>query len=393
MRIAISGCGITGTAVAFFLAKAGHDVVLFEQAPQCQPVGAGILLQPSGQAVLKEMDLLEDVESCSARLVGMSARLTSGRDLVNLNYDALDPGFYGLGVHRGRLFERLLKACQTEGAQVVNSAIVSGFTTHQSSGGESTIEITTAESSESYGKFDFLIAADGSRSSLRKACEIPTRIVDYDYAALWLTGQSKQQPDRLVQTVKGSQILIGMLPIGQNEFSYFWGLPVPTRDSTPTDQLGDFESWREEAIRLCPGSSDLLLSLEDFSPFTFAKYRHVHMKSCYAGKVIFLGDAAHATSPHLGQGANLGLEDALCFARILAAESTLESTFRKYAQTRRRKIRYYQQLTRILSPFFQSRGTLKAFARDVALPWLPYLPFVRKQMLRTLCGTKNGWLA
>ena len=54
MKIAVVGAGIAGTAVAWKLAEAGHAVTLFEQAPTCRPIGAGFLLQPSGQAVLRQ---------------------------------------------------------------------------------------------------------------------------------------------------------------------------------------------------------------------------------------------------------------------------------------------------------------------------------------------------
>ena len=95
MRIAVSGCGITGTAVAYFLAASGHEVVVFEQSRICGPVGAGLLLQPSGQAVLQEMGLLSDLEAKSQRLEGMQAIRRVGTNLwksqVRLQYQCMEP--------------------------------------------------------------------------------------------------------------------------------------------------------------------------------------------------------------------------------------------------------------------------------------------------------------
>jgi 2-polyprenyl-6-methoxyphenol hydroxylase-like FAD-dependent oxidoreductase len=61
MNIAIAGCGIAGGALAILLARAGHAVTVFERAPQPGPVGAALLLQPSGQSVLRELRLLEEI--------------------------------------------------------------------------------------------------------------------------------------------------------------------------------------------------------------------------------------------------------------------------------------------------------------------------------------------
>jgi 2-polyprenyl-6-methoxyphenol hydroxylase-like FAD-dependent oxidoreductase len=61
LRIAIVGSGTAGPAVATFLARDGHDVHLFERAPQKLPVGAGFLLQPTGLAVLNELGIRDDL--------------------------------------------------------------------------------------------------------------------------------------------------------------------------------------------------------------------------------------------------------------------------------------------------------------------------------------------
>ncbi len=117
-------------------------------------------------------------------------------------------------------------------------------------------------------------------------------------------------------------------------------------------------------------------------------------------RVIFLGDSAHATSPHLGQGVNLGLEDAICFSDCLGewtekAQSNADVfslVCQSFLKQRASKVAYYQQLTKLISPFFQSDGKLKGIVRNLFLPWLSHAPFVRHEMLRTLAGVKRGRL-
>ncbi len=391
MKIAISGCGITGAAAAFFLSKAGHDVTIFEQARKCGPVGAGIMLQPSGQFVMERMGLLDEIASTSQRLDGMTAMRSCGKRLVQLRYNVLGNDLCAYGVHRGRLFQLLFEACQEVGTKVVNGARVIDYQRLDSTNNDSRIRLVTKkdEIGVSHGEFDFLICADGSRSHLREMSPLKSKVLEYDFAALWMTGKSDFQPNELYQLVKGTTNLVGLLPIGMGECSYFWGLPANQYKAL---RNSDFESWREQAVKLCPESESILNAEDGFERFTFSGYRHVTMKSYVGNRIVFMGDAAHATSPHLGQGVNLGLEDAECFSNCLNEVGDFERASKKYNRLRKRKLRYYQQLTRMLTPFFQSHGRVKGNARNLALPWLPVIPYVRTQMLKTLCGTKKGWL-
>ena len=70
------------------------------------------------------MGLLESLAECSKRLGGMVAQLTTGQTLVELRYDWLEPQMFGLGVHRGRMFDLLLNACRKQGVKIVNNARV-----------------------------------------------------------------------------------------------------------------------------------------------------------------------------------------------------------------------------------------------------------------------------
>ena len=396
MNIAVAGCGITGTAAAYFLAKAGHQVTIFEQAKQCGPVGAGIMLQPSGQAVLRSMGLLEPIESCSARLEGMTAKLVSGKNLVQLKYADLSSELYGIGAHRGRLFQLLYQACEEAGVTICTGARVCGYESLDK-GKNKKVRLlfeSPEEEPKLRGEFDFVIGADGSLSALRDhLCRqegLKSRTIEYDYAALWMTTRTEYRSDQLVQVVNGTQELVGILPIGPDECSFFWGLKA---DEHQQLILASFSDWRDSALRTCPEAEPLLADKMGFEEFTFARYRHVKTNRPHGARAILLGDAAHATSPHLGQGANLGLEDAALFAEALAETGNeFHNACLLFAKRRSRQVRFYQSLTRILTPFFQSRGTWKGVARNLFLPWFPTIPFVRRQMLRTLCGLKKGWL-
>ena len=142
---------------------------------------------------------------------------------------------------------------------------------------------------------------------------------------------------------------------------------------------------------MCPHAAELLDSIDCFRQMTFAGYRHVRMKRWSGNKIVFLGDAAHPSSPHLGQGVNLALEDAACFADALNDTQDFQQAVACYQKLRQRKVRYYQSLTRMLTPFFQSDIPLSAACRNLGLPWFPKVPWIRRRMLQTLSGLQNGW--
>ncbi len=385
MKIAISGCGITGTATALQLANQGHDVTIFEQADECTSIGAGILISPQGQFALEKLGVLSEVLQNSEKLTGMKAQHLSGRTLVELQYHWLKPELFGLGVHRGKLFESLLRACRAAGV-----TIVTGFTTQQTEIRSDEKIALRDEHGNTSDAYDFVIATDGLRSLLRDASKIKSKVIDYQYAAMWATAPCAIQPGQLVQYVDGTRRLAGLLPIGNGHSSFFWGLRCDSYDEL---RSGSFDVWKQQVIQTCPDSESVFESIQSFDELTFARYRHVIMSRYYSDKIVFLGDAGHATSPHLGQGANLGLEDAIEFADALSQTNDFQQACKIYSKSRKRKLRFYQQLTRILTPFFQSDGFPKSPLRNLTLPWMPYLPIIRREMLRTLCGFKNGWLA
>lgn len=382
MKIGIAGCGITGTAAACFLLEQGHEVTLFEQADECGPIGAGILLQPSGQEVLKRLGLFDEIEARSAKLDGLEARLASGRQLVRLRYGKYDRRLFGLGVHRGLLFQLLLAQCRSRAAEIRLSSRVVGF---RQDGDGSQLLLEGDEETEA---FDFLIAADGSRSQLRSVSGIRFREHEYDYAALWMTGPLEAIEDRLYQVIDGTRRLVGLLPIGDGQASFFWGLRA---DEYEALAASPFEQWQAEVVGLCPHAEELLATIDSFDQLIFTRYRHVVMPCWSNESIVFLGDAAHPTSPHLGQGVNLALEDAACFTDALADCEDFSAACDRFTQQRRAKLRYYQTVTRMLTPFFQSGSSVLAFGRDVALPLMPRLPVVGPMMVRTLCGVKRGW--
>lgn len=384
------GAGTAGSASAVLLARGGHEVTLFERVADPQPVGAGITLQPTGQAVLAALGLLGPVEERGARLERLTCRTRRGRVVVDLPYAALDPDLHGLGLHRGVLFETLLAAAQAEPGVTVRTGV--GIETLQRRGDErALVDRAGAE----HGPFDLVVVADGAVSELHDDTRLRRRVRPYPWGALWFVaddpdGALQRQVD---QVVDGARRMCGLLPTGRAPrgdrpvVSLFWSLRA---DRVEAWRARGLEAWKEEVVALHPRAAPVVAQLEAPEQVLFTQYRDVAMPRWHEPRLVFIGDAAHATSPQLGQGANLALWDALVLAECAAEARGVDDALAAYTAARRRHLDFYQFATRALTPLFQADSRLLGWARDLVFPLAGALPPIRRRMVRTMAGIDRG---
>ena len=108
-----------------------------------------------------------------------------------------------------------------------------------------------------------------------------------------------------------------------------------------------------------------------------------------------IGDAAHAMSPQLGQGANMALLDAWAFSQSLQRARKNQQIdwavlWQNYHQHRRSSIQFYQFLSRLLTPLYQSDHWWAGGLRDLVFPWMYQIPYFCKEMAITISGLKTG---
>ncbi|HEX4951116.1 MAG TPA: NAD(P)/FAD-dependent oxidoreductase [Blastocatellia bacterium] len=380
MQIAIVGFGITGAALAVLLSRRGLNVHLFEQAPDVGPVGAGILLQPAGQQVLTAMGLLDAALQQAERITEVRVRTHRGHSLVRIRYDEWQAEQCAYGLHRGRLFAALRQALD-ERVQVHLNTRIEYCKQH----GDTAL-LLDAQGNE-HGPFTWVFGCDGGNSTLRRNSQLPSHEYRYPCGALWHIGHTKRVRGHLFQATKGTQRLCGLLPTGDGECSFFWGATAPEAAAI----RADFAGWKQQALQLFPESEDILQALQTPEELIFTTWRHLSLPRVINGRMLLLGDAAFASSPHLGQGVNLGLLDAWAYDQALAQTKDWHKAAELYAQLRHSQRRFYANLTYLLSPFFQS--TIKGWGtlRDIGLPLLCATPPFRKQMVSVLTGLRKNW--
>lgn len=391
MRIGIIGCGTAGPAAAIFLARSGHAVTLLERVAEPRPVGAGLLIQPIGQAILHRLGLLDSLANLAAPVHRIHGHTHRGRTVMHLRYADLRPDLLGMGISRPALFSTLITAAQQAGATMLFGQACTSISQTDSAAFAHTADTT-------HGPFDLILVTDGARSSLRPASLI-RRDAQYPWGALWFTAPL---PDDsfdgvLDQTYRDTRQMLGFLPIGRfahgqpRSLAIFWSLPIAAAVSVRARPL---DEWKQAVKTLSPRAAPLLDHVTTWDDLALAPYHDTVLTRWHDRRVVYLGDAAHAMSPQLGMGANLALADAAILADCLAeTPANLPQALATYSNRRRATLRYYQTVSRLMTPWFQSAHSWMAPIRNFGLPIAYSLPPLRKEMLNALVGSKAGWLA
>ena len=358
--IAIAGCGPCGLAVALLLARAGERLVLFERFAEPRPIGSGLMIQPTGHAVLAQLGLIARIIREGARIDRLYG-LAGDRVALSVDYDALGTGprHFGIGIHRAALFAALHEAVLAESVEIRTGHSVTGS---HLVGERRCLEFADGRTSE---PFDLVIDAMGSGSALGK-----NDTGALDYGALWAT---LDWPDELAvprntlsQRYRQSSKMAGVLPLGRGggsreQLAFFWSLKSEDFEQW---RVAGLDAWKQEVTELWPECACLMAQIVDPDQVIFARYAHRTLARPVEEAMIHIGDAWHSASPQLGQGANMALLDAWALARALGRNARIPAALADAVAQRRRHVTVYQWLTWLATPVYQSDSRMLPYLRD-----------------------------
>jgi len=335
MKGIIIGGGIAGLTAAIALQQRGIEVKVMEAAPELQPVGAGIVMATNAMQVLQRLGLEEKISANGYELINGHVADPRWRTIskMDMDYGKKNYGIGSFAIHRGALQKVLLEQLPED--RVVVNRKVDSIT-------QDTGKVTVKFSNGSLEEADFALGADGIKSVVRQSLFGPTRY-RYSGQTCWRAAVEIQVPEKLVRGTYElwgykAGLRFGLVGIGQNLVYFFATVCAPAggsdnKQTLKEDLLKLFDTYDElpkSLIQSADVNKIIRTDIYDFAP----------IPQWHKGRVALIGDAAHATTPNLGQGGCQAVEDAYVVAKMLAQHQEPSKAFEAFQSIRFKKANY-----------------------------------------------------
>lgn len=329
-RVIVIGAGIGGLSAAHSLLRSGKEVAVFDRLPELHEVGSGLTLWVNAMRALKKLGLADVVRPRGAIVDRIENFRWDGHKFKTLPIRRIEHkyGTPSVSIHRAELQNTLAEQLP-EGVLRLGSEYT-GF--EQDATG-----VTARFADGSEERADVLVGADGIRSTVRTQL-FGAPQPRYSGYTCWRSAARLEHPKlapELYTQYYGRGSNFGIFPIGDNYWSWYG-----TKMTAPGGGAGgDGATWKREA------AEQFRNWLEPISAVIEATdERAFHRQDIYdlkpietwgEGRVVLLGDAAHATTPTLGQGGCMAIEDSVVLGRVLQSGGNVPAALRSYWEQRR----------------------------------------------------------
>jgi 2-polyprenyl-6-methoxyphenol hydroxylase-like FAD-dependent oxidoreductase len=361
-KLVIVGGGIGGLGCALALRQQGLTAEVFEQADELLEIGAGLSVWPNATRVLKQLGVLDEVLRRSEILGRLILRTWRGQVLSEIETVA-DFEVPSICIHRADLLSILQAQLPAEGIHLgvklksfeqQSDTVVATFSTGRKVEGQA------------------LVGADGINSTVRAQLLGAAKPTYRGYWA-WRGVARLTTPAEYTNTASeswGPGQRFGIEPLGGGRT--FWYATA----NAPADTLGEPSLWKDELReRFTDWHSPIPELIEATEGAAILKHEVLDrppVRRWGEGRVTLLGDAAHPTTPNLGQGACMALEDAAVLARCLARGSgEIQARLRQYERRRFRRTEFITRESRRAGQIGQLENSLAVIARSLFLKLMP----------------------
>lgn len=341
--VLVIGGGIAGPAIALFLKKAGFQPVVFEAYEGASDIGGGLQVAPNGMRVLSELGLAQSLLKAGVESAEFCFENQFGKQLACIpNGPASQYDFPAIFISRSVLHARLLNELERQQIPIHYSKRLKGIVANDNSVTAEFADGTRAEGA-------ILIGADGIHSQTRRII-FPETPAPFYTRMMVIGGFAQHSSLRPAEARLQSR---GHMIYGTNGF-FGYGYHDPSDPSTvmwwshqqraeepSKDELRliTTESLREQLIEQHRGWAEPVPAILRYAQRIL--WGPIHdlpdLKTWSKGRVVLIGDAAHAISPHAGQGVSLALEDAISVAKHLR-NLTYDAAFTRFQQDRESRV-------------------------------------------------------
>jgi 2-polyprenyl-6-methoxyphenol hydroxylase-like FAD-dependent oxidoreductase len=366
----VIGGGIGGLAAAAGLSRTGWRVTVFEQAPRFAAVGAGIALAPNAVRALDWLGVGSALRERSVATGAAGLRTASGRWLLRTTVDQLTArhGLPAFVLHRADLLQMLLDAAG--GADLRTGHRVTGITNRKNQAEVSYV----AEERPGAARADLVVAADGVHSVSRRALFPHHPGPAYVGYVTWRgLAPAEAAPAGLPGLTEswGRGQRFGVAPLADGRV--YWFATRTASEDTDVDDLDKVAAWFAGWHEPIP---DVLAATPDGALLRHPIYHLASPLPAYrCERVALLGDAAHAMTPDLGQGACQALEDAVVLTACAAAD--VPAALADYDRARRERTQELVRASARIARLANSGNAGAAWLRDLVARALPTTVYLR----------------
>lgn len=378
-KILIIGAGIGGLTLARALTRAGLACEIFERSPELRAAGAGITIQTAAMLALRTLGLDQAVAAAGEELRVAALLDDAGRTLTRTSVAFLTEEFGAptVALHRARLQEVLLAA-----AGGVPLHLGATLTSYESDA--TGVTASFADGTKARGRL--LVGADGLRSAVRRQLlgDTPLRYAGY---TSWrgIADTDTAFPRHEAAELWGRGARFGGAGLGHGQTYWFAVLDAPPgeTDARPLDTVkrhfAHFGGPAQALLAATAPERVLRTDIHDREP----------VASWSADRVVLLGDAAHPTTPNLGQGGCMAIEDAVVLAHALGRAPSFAEGFAAYAEARVARTNAIVDASNRFGRLAQLRNPLGVWMRNAALRLTP-ASTMRRQLRKNAVFSLDG---
>lgn len=377
-RAIIIGAGIAGPAMALQLKSMGIDSIVFEarkEAAMSQGVFLGIT--PNGLNVLKKMIDIQRLkeEYTPGKMVFYNAKNQPIGEL-DTQHQLEKYGAETMQIRRARISEELRSEALNQGIQIQHGYCLSGLEEKEKS-------VTAYFDNGEKAEADFLIACDGAHSICRKILfpDAPKPIYTQQLSTGAMVQMNRSTPDfGQIKMVFGEQAFFAYAVSNQGEvwwFNNFYRAKEPSREEINTTLQQEIKAYLLQIHKNDPKPIVDIIQQTD-SIFAYPIYEMPGLPQWHSERVCLIGDAAHATAPHIGQGASLALEDTVVLANCIRQHKNLQQAFAEFQALRQPRVEKLIKTARKIGNQKSKPNPVATFFRDLFLKY--FIKFETRKM-------------